>query len=180
MTHRHPENIPVVEYYARHGVNYTYCWRAGCTSITTLALNDDDTTTLDEAPEECILLLKNPLERFRSAQMILPDEARNVDGDRREIMRCPIDEYVDAILDGDENYSSPHVWPQLWQHRAVKNLSVYRLEGSTHLAGAKLPYLNVTTEDKEVLTHRLDELKEFYAADIAAWEEAVPSTMEIL
>ena len=61
--HQHPPDVPVVQYFRLNGINFTYCWRAGCTSIAQLA-KDNNAKVLPEAPEICMLLLKNPIERF--------------------------------------------------------------------------------------------------------------------
>jgi hypothetical protein len=174
--HKHPQNIPVVEYYELNGVNFTYCWRAGCTSIAWLALNNN-AKVLEEPPETCTLLLKHPIERFRSAQMILPDQKnRDPETGLVEIGPMPMDEYINGVLDDVEGVRSPHCWGQLAQHRAVKHLQLYRLEGTTHIAGCELPHLNKTEIPKpEVENHpRYQELLDFYAADIEAWEKAFP------
>ncbi|KPL28078.1 MAG: hypothetical protein AMJ72_05400 [Acidithiobacillales bacterium SM1_46] len=174
--HQHPQDIPVVAYYELNGVNFTYCWRAGCTSIAFLALNNG-AKTLDEVPETCTLLLKNPIERFRSAQVILPDQKiRDPETGFVEIGPMPMDEYINGVLDDVEGVRSPHCWGQLEQHRAVKHLQLYRLEGTTHLAGVELPHLNKTMIVKpEVENHpRYQELLDFYAEDIEAWEKAAP------
>lgn len=170
MTHKHPEDLPVTEYYRLNGVNFTYCWRAGCTSIASLALNAG-AEILSDPPETCILLLKEPMSRFASAWCILPDGLQ-----RREegnvIARQSIEDYTDGVLDDVEGVRSPHCWRQLEQHSDVKHLVLYRLEGTTHIAGTELLHLNETEEPKPELTHRVDELREFYAEDIAAWEAA--------
>lgn len=172
MTHRHPENLPVVQYYLVHGDNISYTWRAGCTSVASLALNNEG-IVIDVAPDTCHLLVKDPMERFKSAWIIQPYEALWDEG-TRYIGRLPINDYIDGVLDDVEGVRSPHSWPQLKQHSAVKDLIVHRLEGSTHMAGCPLHHLNKTEEEKPELTHRVDELREFYAEDITAWESAEP------
>ncbi len=179
MSHAHPVNIPVVQYYRLNGVNFTYCWRAGCTSISTMAKHYG-AEILDEAPEECVLLIKDPIERFRSAQVVLPDEAHWVHGER-VVMRMPMEMYLDGTLDDVEGVRSPHTWGQLEQHKAVKKLHVFQLEGSTHLAGVPLPHLNVTHIEKPEVDDlpRYHELVEFYEKDIEAWLDAQPLTDQI-
>ncbi len=176
--HRHPQNIAVVKYYRLNGVNFTYCWRAGCTSISSLALNND-AEELDGPPEVCTLLLKHPIERFRSSQMILSEEKMmNHETGLWEIGRPPISRYLDNTLDDVEGARSPHTWQQIDQHKAVKHLQLYRLEGSTHLAGVPLPHLNKTEIPKPVVSDlpRYAELFDFYAQDLEAWENAAPLT----
>jgi hypothetical protein len=174
--HFHPPNMPVVKYFRLNGINFTYCWRAGCTSIAQLA-KDNDAKELPEAPEICMLLLKNPIERFRSSHMILAQEKRmnNTTG-LYEIVQPPISEYLDGTLDDVEGVRSPHTWRQIDQHKAVKHLQLFRLEGTTHLADVKLPHLNKTTFPKPVISDlpRYPELFDFYAKDIEAWERAKP------
>jgi hypothetical protein len=179
MSHFHPVNIPVVEYYRLNGVNFTYCWRAGCTSIAFLA-KKHGAEILQEAPEECVLLMKDPVERFRSAQVILPEEAHMVYGERL-IMRMPMEQYLDGTLDDVEGVRSPHTWPQMGQHEAVKTLHVFKLEGSTHLAGVELPHRNKTHIEKPTVADlpRYNELLKFYEDDIKAWNDAQPLTDRI-
>lgn len=174
--HRHPVNVPVVGYYRLNGVNFTYCWRAGCTSIANLALNND-AEVLEEPPETCMLLLKNPIERFRSSQMILPMRKQlNDETGLFEVGQPPISEYLDGVLDDVEGVRSPHCWGQIDQHKAVKHLQLFKLEGTTHLAGVKLPHLNKTMIPKPVIADlpRYPELFDFYAKDLEAWERAKP------
>jgi hypothetical protein len=174
--HAHPPNTPVVTYYRLNGINFTYCWRAGCTSITQLA-KDNDAKVLPEAPEICMLLLKNPIERFRSSQMILSMEKRlNDETGLFEMTQPPISEYLDGMLDDVNHVRSPHTWGQIDQHKAVKHLQLFRLEGTTHLADVKLPHLNKTMIPKPVVSDlpRYLELFDFYAKDIEAWEKAKP------
>ena len=174
--HRHPQNIPVVQYYELNGVNFTYCWRAGCTSIASLALNND-AKVLDEPPETCTLLLKNPIERFKSAYMILPEGAQqDPETGLSEVGLPPLEDFLNGTLDDVEGVRSPHTWGQIDQHRAVKHLQLYKLEGSTHLAGIPLPHLNKTTVPKPSLIDlpRYQELYELYAEDIEAWSKAFP------
>jgi len=176
--HSHPPNTPVVTYYRLNGINFTYCWRAGCTSITQLA-KDNDAEVLEEAPETCMLLLKDPIDRFRSSQMILPMEKRlNDETGLFEMVQPPISEYLDGTLDDVEGVRSPHNWPQIAQHSAVKHLQLFRLEGTTHLAGVPLPHLNKTEIPKPVVSDlpRYPELFDFYAKDLEAWENAKPLT----
>ena len=176
--HRHPENIPVVEYYELNGVNFTYCWRAGCTSIASLALNNG-AKTLAEPPETCVLLMKNPIERFKSAYMILPEGKQlNHETGLFYVGLPPMEEFLNGTLDDAEGVRSPHTWGQMEQHEAVKTLQVFKLEGSTHLAGVPLPHLNKTTVPKPDFSKlpRYQELYELYADDIAAWQQAQPLT----
>ena len=174
--HRHPQNIPVVEYYRLNGVNFSYCWRAGCTSIASLALNND-AEVLEHPPETCTLLLKNPIERFKSAYMILPEGKQlNHETGLFEVGLPPLEEFLNGTLDDVEGVRSPHTWGQINQHQAVKHLQLYKLEGSTHLAGVPLPHLNKTTIVKPDFSKlpRYEELYELYAKDIEAWEQAFP------
>jgi hypothetical protein len=174
--HKHPQDIPVVQYFRLNGINFTYCWRAGCTSITRLAL-DNDAEVLDGPPEICMLLLKNPIERFRSSQMILPMEKRLNDRTGLfELAQPPISQYLDDTLDDVEGVRSPHTWQQIDQHKGVKHLQLFRLEGTTHIADVKLPHLNKTMIPKPVVSDlpRYPELFDFYAKDIEAWEKAKP------
>lgn len=176
--HRHPQNIPVVEYYELNGVNFTYCWRAGCTSIAALALNNN-AKVLEDAPETCVLLLKHPLERFRSAYMILPEG--RVLNDKTGLFERglpPMEDFLNGTLDDVEGVRSPHTWGQIEQHKAVKALQLFKLEGSTHLAGVELPYLNRTEVEKPDFSQlpRFPELAELYAEDIEAWNSAQPLT----
>lgn len=174
--HKHPENIPIIEYYRLNGINFTYCWRAGCTSIASLALNND-AKVLPEAPEICMLLLKNPIERFISAYMILPDgKILNDKTGLFEVGLPPIAKYLDGVLDDAPGVRSPHTWGQIEQHKAVKHLQLFRLEGTTHIADVKLPHINKTMVPKPVISDlpRYPELFDFYAKDIEAWERAKP------
>ncbi len=179
MSHFHPVNIPVVEYYRLNGVNFTYCWRAGCTSIAYLA-KKHGAEILKEPPSECVLLLKDPIERFRSAHVVLPEEAIWVDGER-VIGQMPIEEYLDGTLDDAPGVRSPHNWGQLEQHKDVETLHVFQLEGSTHLAGVELPHRNRTHIDKPEVDdlRRYHELVKYYEADIEAWLAAKPLTDQI-
>ena len=124
-----------------------------------------------------MLLLKNPIERFRSSQMILPDRVKKTP-EGNTIERPPISEYLERFLDNDEEVLSPHNWGQLEQHRGVEELEIYRLEGSTHLAGVELPWLNKTEEKKPLIADhpRYPELYIRYEEDIAAWQTAIPLT----
>lgn len=174
--HQHPPDVPVVQYFRLNGINFTYCWRAGCTSITQLA-RENGAKVLPEAPEICMLLLKNPIERFRSSQMILPMEKRlNDKTGLFELAQPPISQYLDDTLDDVEGVRSPHTWAQIDQHKAVKHLQLFRLEGTTHIADVKLPHLNKTMVPKPVISDlpRFPELFDFYAKDIEAWERAKP------
>ncbi len=176
--HKHPQDIPVVQYYRLNGVNFTYCWRAGCTSVAKLAL-DHNAEVLAGPPEVCTLLLKHPIERFRSSQMILPLEKRkDPETDRWVVAQPPISQYLSDTLDDVEGVRSPHTWEQIDQHQGVKHLQLYRLEGSTHLAGVPLPHLNKTMIPKPVVADlpRYLELFDFYAKDLEAWENAKPLT----
>lgn len=175
---QHPQNIPVVEYYHLNGVNFSYCWRAGSTSVAALALNTP-AKKLPVVPEHCVLLMKHPIERFRSAYMILPEgRVLNHKTGLYEVGLPPINDYINGVLDDAPGVRSPHCWPQLGQHQAVKKLSVFRLEGSTHLAGVPLPHLNPAEGDKPFISNhpREEELFEYYADDLAAWTEARPLT----
>lgn len=179
--HKHPVNIPVVEYYHLNGVNFTYCWRAGSTSITSLALNNN-AEVLEEPPETCVLLLKHPIERFRSSHLVLPERADRITDDEgkqvRVVRQPPMNEYIDCFLDDTGGARSPHNFDQLGQHEAVKELIVYRLEGSSHLAGVELPWLNKSEFDKPLISDhpRYDELLAYYADDLDAWNDARPLT----
>ena len=124
-----------------------------------------------------MLLLKNPIERFRSSQMILPMEKRlNDKTGLFELAQPPISQYLDDTLDDVEGVRSPHTWAQIDQHKAVKHLQLFRLEGTTHIADVKLPHLNKTMVPKPVISDlpRFPELFDFYAKDIEAWERAKP------
>lgn len=174
--HRHPENIPIVEYYRLNGINFTYCWRAGCTSIASLALNND-AEVLEHPPETCMLLLKNPIERFLSSYMILPEgKILNHKTGLYEVGLPPREDFLNGTLDDVEGVRTPHTWGQINQHQAVKHLQLYKLEGTTHLAGVPLPHLNKTTVPKTKFSDlpRYLELFDLYAKDIEAWQNAKP------
>lgn len=174
---QHPQNIPVVQYYELNGVYFSYCWRAGSTSIATMALNNN-AKVLGAAPETCVLLLKHPIERFASSYIILPETVVEKDG--INVVDLPLlDDYINGVLDDVPGVRSPHNWPQLGQHRESE-LQIFRLEGSTHLAGVPLPHLNTADREKPILAGhpREDELYEFYAEDLNAWNYAVPCTLE--
>ncbi len=174
---QHPQNIPVVQYYELNGVAFSYCWRAGSTSIATLALNNN-AKVLEEPPERCVLLLKHPMERFGSSYIILPEVIRRKPDGEKYVGLPELDLYIDGVLDDVEGVRSPHNWPQMGQHAAVKMLEIFRLEGSTFLAGAKLPHMNSAEREKPLLAGhpRETELHEFYADDIKAWDSAQPLT----
>ena len=166
----HPVGIAAIGYFRLGDVSVGYTWRAGCTSVIQAMYDAKALVLLTGAePETCHLFLKNPIERFRSAWVAQP-----VRQYPDSIRRPDMEEYTNGVLDDVPGWRSPHSDPQLWQHRNIKNLITWRLEGSTHVLGVPLPHLNLTEEQKPVAVHRLDELKEYYADDIKAWEVSPP------
>ena len=63
----------------------------------------------------------------------------------------------------------------------MKKVHVFKLEGSTHIAGVELPHLNRTTIKKPMVADlmRYPELYTFYEQDMYAWERAIPLTESI-
>jgi hypothetical protein len=172
MSFNHPLGIEEIGYFLLNDVTVGWTWRAGCTSIIgSMEPYIDEVTTLTHPPESCILFLKNPLERFRSAWIAQPFIGVGGDGTP---YRMSMNDYIDAVLDDTPGARSPHSNPQLWQHRRVKDIVTHKLEGSTHVCGVPLLHLNITDEEKPPIEHREDELYEYYERDIRAWEDSSP------
>ena len=174
MSFDHPLGIEAVGYFVLNDSTVGWTWRAGCTSIiASMEPYYDDVVSLTHPPEQCHLFLKNPIERFRSAWIAQP--VGEYDG---KVQRMPMEQYTDAVLDDLPGHRSPHSNPQLWQHREVKDITPWRLEGSTYVCGVSLLHLNETDEEKPPVNYRLPDLLDYYAQDIQAWEAAAPCALK--
>ncbi len=174
MSFQHPLGIEEIGYYVLNDQTIGWTWRAGCTSIMkSMEPYYEEVITLTHAPKACHLFLKNPMERFRSAWIAMPYIGTLPDGTP---VRQPINDYIDDVLDDVLGARSPHSTPQTWQHRKVEELKPHKLEGSTIVCGVPLLHENITTEEKPEITHRVDELRAYYAFDIHVWEKAEPWT----
>ena len=174
MSFNHPLGIEEIGYFLLNDMTVGWTWRAGCTSIiASMEPYYDDVETLTHPPERCMLYLKNPMERFRSAWIAQPFVAVDAAGIPS---RMRIEDYIDGVLDDEPGVRSPHSNGQLWQHRRVKDIHPYRLEGSTTVCGVPLLHMNITDEEKPQLEHRTKELLEYYREDIDAWSQADPCT----
>lgn len=170
MSFDHPLGIEEIGYFVLNETTVGWTWRAGCTSvIASMEPYYDIVVSLTHPPKQCHLFLKNPIERVRSAWVAQPF----VDGGPPPA-RISMEEFIDGILDDVPGVRSPHSNPQLWQHRKVKDITPWRLEGSTHICGVPLLHKNVTEDEKPPVNYRVPELLDYYAQDIQAWEAAVP------
>lgn len=176
-------NIP--QYYCINGIYVGAVPRSGSTSLWNLnkELNGQ---TLDHVPQTATCIVRDPIKRLASAWLLLPIEARrftNEEGNSyREIMRPPIEEVIDAILgDYAEQYftdkigNSNHAYAWMRQsslYDSVKFPEWIRLEGIESFHRLTLPVHNKSTEEKPAITHRLDELKDYYREDTELWEKA--------
>lgn len=155
--------------------------RSGSTSLHFLA-ETEGADTLKSAPSEAVCIVRHPIKRLASAWILLCEEARRLP-DKRVVMRPPIEEVIDAILDDDGEAfftakigNSAHAFA--WQRQSelysrCKNPIWLRLEKNEGFHGMTLPLYNKSDPaEKPEVTHRLAELEEYYAEDIALWNSA--------
>ena len=174
----------IPQYYCIKGIYVGAVPRAGSTSLYMLykqTENDPATRELDHTPQTATCILREPLARLQSAWLLLPEEARWV-GERREVMRPPIEEVIDAILGDhaeafftDKIGNSNHAYAWMRQsdlYDGVEFPEWIRLEGIETFHKLKLPHYNVAQEPKPPITHRLNELNDYYREDFELWEAA--------
>jgi hypothetical protein len=136
----------------------------------------------DEEVEDAVCIVRHPLERLASAWLLFPEEARRLP-EKRVVMRPPIEEVIDAILDEEEtdeyfrskigNSKHAYAWQrQVDIYSGCENPVWMRLEGNEGVFGILLPHYNEAQEEKPKIEHRLEEITKYYAEDMKTWQMA--------
>ena len=162
--------------------------RSGSTSLYFMAKHLRESQSLQvKEVDEAVCIIRHPIRRIASAWLLLPEEVAKERDDKGDVIRrwiqiAPIEETIDAILDDTAGEfftakigNSAHAYA--WQRQSelysgCKNPKYIRLEGIESIYGLELPHYNVAEREKPEITHRLDELLEYYAEDLKLWESA--------
>lgn len=139
--------------------------KAAFTSIRSSLLPDyAEKVGRPEAKEQQLpirIYIRQPLQRmvsafrFLSTGPVLPDD-------------CTFEQFVDLVLEGSGN---SHWLPQVAWFDDYNVTEVYQLEriAETWPAEISLGHLNRSTAPVPEIGYRLDELNDYYAGDIRAW-----------
>ena len=191
MTRQQFNGFYVPQYYAirtRHcDFNIGAAPRSGSTSLYEFAKaleEAEESLFLSEPPSDAICLIREPIARLASAYLLLPDGVNSRDPvtNFKTTGRPAFEETVDAVLDGDGqawfdekigNSKHAFAWQRQVELYSECEFPVWvKLEGNGGFFGMELPHANKSFEPKPEVTHRLDELKKFYAEDTKIWQMA--------
>ena len=156
--------------------------RSGSTSVHFMAKNNGGKMLPFDEIDDAICIVRHPLERLASAWLLFPEEARRLP-EKRVVMRPPIEEVIDAILDEEEtdeyfrskisNSKHAYAWQrQVDLYSGCANPVWMRLEGNEGIFGILLPHYNAAETKKPKIEHRLEEITKYYAEDMKIWQMA--------
>lgn len=158
--------------------------RSGSTSLYFMAKHLNAEAIQGEEVPEAVCIIRHPIKRLASAWLLLPEEARRLP-EERVAMYPPVEETIDAILDGtaDEFFTkrigdSRHAFAWMRQselYGGCEKPHYVRLDGLGHIYGLKMPHYNSAERPKPEVTHRVDELVEYYREDLEIWDNAPTS-----
>ena len=162
-------------YVDAEGIILGWTEKAACTSITRSLMAHKRRRY---SAEECLrsdipsyLVLRHPIERFQSIFAYFYGRWTEQHGIPRD---STLEKFTDHVLRGAED---PHWLPQVQQHSLNGQLVtdyVCRLPDLEKIwpKNIQLRRENVGRIEKSPITYRLDEIEEYYRADLDAWANA--------